>query len=191
MSQRDKASDGRGGIPPRAFDDMNKRLVILVDNLYEDLEVWYPKIFFEANGDSVTIAGREARKIYRGKNGYPVESQVAIKNLKPVRFDAVIIPGGFAPDYLRRYPETLTFVKAMDEKKTVAAICHAGWVLISAGIVRGRKITGYYAIHDDLRNAGAKLYPDKPVMVDGNLITSRSPADLPFFCQAITEAFVR
>ncbi len=163
-------------------------IAILVDNLYEDLEVWYSKIFLEAEGAKVTIAGRE-KKTYRGKNGYPIDAHLRIADLKPEKFDAVIIPGGFAPDYLRRYPETLEFVRGMHRaKKVVAAICHAGSVLISAKLVRGRKLTGYAAIHDDLKNAGARVYPDKSVVIDKNLITSRSPADLPFFCTAIKEA---
>lgn len=163
-------------------------IVILVDNLYEDLEVWYPKIFFEAEGTKVNIAGLE-KKTYRGKNGYPIDSQIRLADLKPEKFDAVIIPGGFAPDYLRRYPEVIEFVRLMYKtKKVVAAICHAGWVLISAKLVKGKKMTGYYAIIDDLRNAGAVVVPDEPVVVDGNLITSRSPADLPFFCATIKEA---
>lgn len=166
-------------------------ILILVDNLYEDLEVWYPKIFFEAEGVKVTIAGRE-KKTYRGKNGYPIDAEVRIADLKQEKFDALIIPGGFAPDYLRRYPETIEFVRGMNRaRKIFAAICHAGSVLISAKLVRGRKLTGYYAIHDDLKNAGAKVYPAKPVVIDRNLITSRAPADLPFFCTAIKEALAK
>jgi protease I len=159
-------------------------LVILVEKLYEDLEVWYPKIFFEARGVKVTVAGPD-KTTYHGKNGIPVSAHARIADLDPKKIDAVIIPGGFAPDYLRRSSDVLTFVRTLERQgKPVGAICHAGWVLISAGLAKGRKLTGYFAIKDDLMNAGAK-FMDAPVVVDKNLITSRFPADLPFFCEAI------
>lgn len=161
-----------------------KNIVILAEKLYEDLELWYPKIYFEAKGHKVVIAGTE-HKTYHGKNGYPVEPAITFGGLNPKNFDAVIIPGGFAPDYLRRSETVLQFVRKMFEtEKVVAAICHAGWVLISAQIIKGKRVTGYYAIRDDLINAGVKLL-DQPVVVEKNLVTSRSPADLPFFVEAI------
>lgn len=166
---------------------LKPRIAILVEELYEDLELWYPKIFFEAGGAKVTVIGKEKRA-YKGKHGYPASPDVLLEKAKAKDFDAIIVPGGFAPDYLRRSKDALALVAAMDSAgKPVAAICHAGWVLISAGLVKGRTLTGYFAIKDDLVNAGAK-YVDKPVVVDGNLITSRSPADLPFFCAAIETA---
>ena len=166
---------------------MKKKIVILVERLYEDLEVWYPKIFFEAKGAEVVIAG-ETKKVYHGKNGYPIKTNETFDRLDPKHFDAVIIPGGFAPDYLRRHKAVLDFVKDMDKaKKTVAAICHGGWVLISAKIIKGRKVSFYYAIRDDILNAGAKD-ENKVVSIDKNLITSRAPADLPFFCKAIADS---
>ena len=129
-------------------------LGILVEKLYEDLELWYPKIFFEALGVKVKLIGLEKTE-YRGKNGYPVMSDSRVRDVKASSLDAIVIPGGFAPDYLRRSKDVLKLVKAMDQAgKPVAAICHAGWVLISAGIVKGRKVTGYYAIKDDFKNAG-------------------------------------
>lgn len=166
-----------------------KRVIILVENYYEDLELWYPKIFLSSQGIKVVIAGKE-KKTYRGKNGYLVEPEVLFSDLKAGDWDAVIIPGGFAPDYLRRSKEVLDFVREMDKKKKiVAAICHAGWVLVSAGIIRGRRVTSYFAIKDDVKNAGAD-FVDQPVVTDGNLITSRAPADLPYFCEAIVKALV-
>lgn len=164
---------------------MAKRsIVILVEKFYEDLELWYPKIYFEAKGFKVALAGPE-RKTYHGKNGYPVEPTLTFEELKTENFYAVIIPGGFAPDYLRRSAKVLDFVRKMHaENKIVAAICHAGWVLISAKIIKGKKVTGFSAIKDDLLNAGVK-FEDKPVVVDGRLVTSRSPADLPFFLEEI------
>jgi protease I len=164
-----------------------KRIVILVEKLYEDLELWYPKILFEALGADVEVVGPK-KGTYQGKNGYPVEAHVAARDVGADDLDALIIPGGFAPDYLRRSRDALKLIKAAHEAgKPVAAICHAGWTLISAGLAKGRKLTGYSAIKDDLVNAGA-TYVDEPVVVDGNLITSRRPADLPWFCKAVAQA---
>jgi len=167
-----------------------RHIVILAERLYEDLELWYPKIYFEAKGYRVTIVAPE-KKTYEGKNGYPVEPGGTLAGTDPASIDALIVPGGFAPDYLRRSKPVLKLVAAIYKKrKTLAAICHAGSVLISAGVVKGRKLTGFSAIKDDLVNAGAE-YIDAPVVVDGNLITSRDPSDLPFFCEAIEKAISR
>ena len=165
----------------------NKKIIIFVEANYEDLELWYPKIRLTEEGDKVVVAGT-GDKAYKGKNGYPLEVDGNIKDYKAKDFDAVVIPGGWAPDMLRRYKEVLDFIKEIHkEGKVIAAICHAGWVLASAGIVKGRKVTCVSAIKDDMINAGAKYF-DKEVVVDGNIITSRMPADLPAFCREIIRA---
>ncbi|HIG97995.1 TPA: type 1 glutamine amidotransferase [Candidatus Woesearchaeota archaeon] len=164
-----------------------KKVMILAEKEYEDLELWYPKLRLIEEGFQVVVAGT-GEKNYEGKNGYPVEVDGNIKDYKARDFDAVIIPGGWAPDMLRRHKEVLDFIRELNSAgKTVAAICHAGWVIASAGIVKGKNLTCFSAIKDDMINAGAK-YTDKEVVVDGNLITSRKPADLPAFCREIIKA---
>lgn len=165
-----------------------KNVLILVHEIYEDLELWYPKIRMEEAGFKTTVAGPEANKTYSGKHGYPCKSDISFDQIDPNTFAALIIPGGFAPDKLRRIPKVLETVQQIHAaKKTIAFICHAGWVPISAKILKNRHVTGVAAIKDDLENAGAK-YSDKSVVVDENLITSRTPADLPDFCKAILKA---
>lgn len=164
-----------------------KRIVILAENLYQVLEVWYPYLRLREEGFEVTVAGPE-KQSYASKEGYPVEAQAAVRDLRPADFDAVVIPGGYAPDILRRFDEINRFVADMYRaKKTVAAICHGGWVLVSAGILKGTKVTGFGAIKDDLINAGA-AYANQEVVVDKNLITSRNPYDLGAFCRAIIQS---
>jgi protease I len=161
-----------------------KKVVVLVDDLYEDLELHYPRLRLTEAGATVKVAGVE-KKTYHGKHGYPAEADDKISAYNPKDFDCVIIPGGYAPDRLRRSKSMLDFVKQMHENgKVVAAICHAAWVPISAGIVRGKTMTCFYAIKDDLVNAGAN-YVDQSVVVDDNIVSSRSPDDLPDFCRAI------
>jgi protease I len=163
-----------------------KKIVILVENLYQVLEVWYPLLRFREEGYAVIVAGPE-KQTYASKEGYPVEAQAAVRCLAPADFDAVVIPGGYAPDILRRFDEINRFVADMySAKKIVAAICHGGWVLVSAGILKGAKVTGFSAIKDDLVNAGAS-YANQEVVVDKNLITSRNPYDLGAFCRAIIQ----
>ena len=159
----------------------------MAENIYEDLELWYPKIRLTEEGAKVIVAGT-GEKTYKGKNGYPLEVDGNIKDYKAKDFDAVIIPGGYAPDKLRRYKEVLDFVRKMySSRKVIAAICHAPWVLASAGILKGKKLTCVRAIKDDVINAGAEYF-DKEVVVDGNIITSRKPDDLPAFCREIIKA---
>ncbi|HHT9134770.1 MAG: protease [Planctomycetes bacterium RIFCSPLOWO2_12_FULL_50_35] len=162
-----------------------KKVLILVEDDYEDLEGWYPKLRLIEAGAEVVVAGPE-KKVYHGKNGgYPMEADRRVDEINWRDFDAVIIPGGYAPDRLRRYDSVLKVVKAMsDAGRVVAPICHGAWVPISAGVVKGKKMTCYYAIRDDLVNAGA-VYEDKVVVVDGNMISSRRPSDLPEFLKAI------
>lgn len=154
---------------------------------YEDLELWYPKIRLEEEGVTTVVAGLGETE-YRGKHGYPCRPDAAVEEVSAEDFDALVIPGGFAPDKLRRSPAVLALTRAIHEAgKPVAFICHAGWVPISARIVRGRRVTSVGAIRDDLENAGA-TWVDAPVVVDGTLISSRTPADLPDFCRAIIAA---
>ncbi len=160
-------------------------ILIFVHEIYEDLELWYPKLRLEEAGFKVVIAGPEAGKVYLGKHGYPCKSDIAIDQIQADTFSGLVIPGGFAPDKLRRIPKVLETVQKMHSaKKPIAFICHAGWVPISAKILKGRHVTGYIAIKDDLENAGAH-YSDKEVVVDENLISSRTPSDLPAFCKAL------
>ncbi len=167
-----------------------KRVAILAEDMYEDQELWYPYYRLKEAGAEVRVVGPEA-KTYHSKHGYPVTATVAADQVRPEEFDAVVIPGGYAPDRLRRYPAILNLVRGVYERGgVVAAICHAAWVPISAGIMRGKRATCFHSIKDDLVNAGA-TYVDEPVVVDGNLITSRTPADLPFFLPAIIQAMAR
>ena len=161
--------------------------MILAENYYEDLELWYPKMRLIEEGAKVIVAGT-GEKTYKGKYGYPVNVDGDIKDFKAKNFDAVIVPGGYAPDRLRAYKEVLDFVREMNSvNKVVAAVCHAPWVLASAGILKGKKVTCVDRIKDDVINAGAQ-YLDKEVVVDGNIITSRMPDDLPAFCREIIKA---
>lgn len=162
----------------------NKKVMILAENIYEDLELWYPKLRLAEEGAKVVVAGT-GEKTYKGKNGYPLEVDGNIKDFKAKDFDAVVVPGGFAPDKLRRYKEVIDFVAEMHrQNKVVAAICHGPWVLVSAKILKGKKVTCVSAIKDDVINAGASYF-DKEVVVDGNIVTSRKPDDLPAFCREI------
>ncbi len=161
-----------------------KKVAILVEDYYQVLEVWYPYLRLREEGIETILVGT-GKKEYKSKDGYPAEEELSIKKAKADDFDAVVIPGGYAPDILRRYKEINDFVIEMHNKgKIIAAICRAGWVLVSAGILKGKKVTGFPAIKDDLVNAGAH-FVDRQVVVDGNLITSRNPYDLPAFCREI------
>jgi protease I len=162
-----------------------KKIVVFVEDHYEDLELWYPKIRLEEAGFHVEVAGPVAGHIYTGKHGYPCKSDLSFKEAVAKEFDAIVIPGGFAPDRLRRSPDVLRMTKEMFARdKPVAFICHGGWVPISAKILKGKKVTGTVAIKDDLENAGA-IWQDLPVVIDGNLISSRTPLDLSVFVKAI------
>ncbi len=164
---------------------MGKRVVILVERDFQDMEVMYPFYRLKEAGHEVVVVGSGSAKEYKGKFGYPV---VADKNMDEVSakdFDAVVVPGGWAPDFMRRYPKMVQLVADMDKaKKPVAAICHAGWMLVSAKILKGRTVTCFSAIRDDVEAAGA-TWVDKEVCVDGNLITSRKPDDLPAFMREL------
>jgi protease I len=161
-----------------------KHILFFAAPLYEDLELWYPKIRLEEEGAVCVVAGL-GEKSYQGKRGYPVTPDATVDEVESADFDALVIPGGYAPDILRRSPRVLQLTREIHAAgKPIAFICHAGWVPISAGIVKGRRGTSVGAIKDDLVNAGMR-WEDSPVVVDGNLITSRTPADLPHFCRAL------
>lgn len=166
-----------------------KRIGILVADLYEDVEFWYPCLRMKEAGAEVVILGPSfGPEEVHGKHGLPAKMDRRAKDANPDEFDAVIIPGGYAPDLLRRDASLLRFVRSIAlSGKVAAAICHAGWVLISAGVIRGKRVTSFSSIRDDMINAGAD-WVDEEVAVDGNIITSRSPADLPAFCREIIKA---
>lgn len=164
------------------------RVAVLAEDNYEDLELWYPVLRLREAGAEVKIVGPKAGDTYKSKYGYPAKADLSMDDVNAADFDALVIPGGYAPDRMRRHAAMLTFVRAMHQAgKPVAFICHAGWVPISAGIVRGRTVTSVSAIKDDLINAGAR-WVDQEVVVDGNLISSRTPPDLPAFCSAVIKA---
>ena len=164
-----------------------KRVVVLVEDQYEDMEAWYPILRLREEGATVVVVGPERDHIYLSKHGYPLKSDFAAGEVDIRNFDALVIPGGYAPDLMRRHPEMVQLVaRAYDMDKIVAAICHAGWMLTSAEILDGKKVTGFFSIKDDLVHAGAK-FVDREVVIDGNLITSRNPNDLPAFMRAIIE----
>ncbi|GAC1469565.1 MAG: type 1 glutamine amidotransferase domain-containing protein [Chloroflexota bacterium] len=164
-----------------------RRVAILAEDVYEDLELLYPLYRLREAGAHVTVVGPEA-KTYTSKHGYPVEADRASRDVSVADFDAVIVPGGYAPDKMRRDAHLVELVReAARQDKVVAAICHAGWVLAEADVCRHRTLTSVGAIKTDLINAGA-TWVDREVVQDGNLITSRTPADLPAFCRTIIEA---
>jgi len=165
-----------------------KRVAILVEDLYQDQEVWYPYYRLKEAGAEVVVVGTGSKKEYKGKYGYPITPDAAAEQVSASDFNAVIVPGGYAPDILRRSPAVIRLVKEANQQgKVIGAICHAGWVLCSADVLRGRTATCFSAIKDDVVNAGA-AYVDREVVRDGNLITSRKPDDLPAFLRTIIQA---
>jgi len=163
----------------------DQRFLIFVDDVYEDLELWYPKLRLIEAGARVVVAGPEAEKTYAGKHGYPCRSDAAIRDMATADFHGVVVPGGFMPDKLRRDGKVLQLVRDFaGQGKLVAAICHGGWIPISAGVYRGVRVTGSPGIKDDLVNAGA-IWVDAPVVVDRQFVSSRKPDDLPDFCRGI------
>lgn len=163
----------------------NKKILMFVDHVYEDLELWYPKFRMLEAGASVVVAGLEAGQIYQGKHGYPCQSDQAIADMQADDFDGLIIPGGFAPDQLRRNAKVLELTRTIHKQnKLVAHICHAGWIPISAGIMKGYQCTSTPGIKDDLINSGA-IWSDAPLVIDRKMVSSRRPADLPDFCSGI------
>jgi protease I len=169
--------------------DLKKvRVAVLVEQQYQEMEVWYPVYRLREAGCTVTLVGPEADKTYPSKLGYPAKSDRSARDVTPDDFDVLVIPGGFAPDFLRRDEAVLKLVRRMAEQgKIIAAICHGPWVLCSTPALKGKRATCFFAIKDDVVNAGAK-YQDAEVLRDGNLITSRKPDDLPAFLRTILQA---
>ena len=164
---------------------VGKRVLFFVGDDYEDLELWYPKLRLIEAGVHVTVAGQASGMKYKGKHGYPCVSDAAIADMEADDFHGVVIPGGWMPDKLRRDAKVLSLTRDFAKsKKLVAAICHGGWIPISAGIYKGVKVTGSAGIKDDLINAGAK-WEDKPLVVDRNFVSSRKPDDLPDFMKGV------
>ncbi len=165
-----------------------KRVAVLAENMYQELELWYPLLRLREAGAETFVVGTGSADTYTSKVGYPVQVDRVADQVDAADVDAVVIPGGYAPDLMRRYPAVVNLVReAFEQGKVVAAICHAGWMLASADVLGGKKATCFFAIKDDLINAGA-TYVDAEVVRDGNLITSRMPSDLPAFCRTIIEA---
>jgi len=168
-----------------------QRILILVGDDYEDLELWYPKLRLEEAGADVTVAGPMSGRTYSGKHGYPCTSDAAIADMEAADFHGVVLPGGWMPDTLRRDPGVLQLVRDfVAAGRMVAAICHGGWIPISAGVYRGVRVTGSRGIKDDLVNAGA-IWEDAAAVVDGGFVSSRKPADLPAFAAAMIEVLAR
>jgi deglycase len=165
-----------------------KRVVIPVEEMFNTFEFWYPYYRLKEAGCEVVVMGSGSAETYTGKPGTQVKVNVSADQVSAADFDGMVIPGGYAPDVMRRYPKMVQLVRDFYESgKIVAAICHAGWMLASAEILRGRTVTSFFAVKDDLVHAGAK-WVDEEVVVDGNLITSRKPDDLPAFMRAIIKA---
>ena len=165
-----------------------KKVIIPVEQMFNDLEFWYPYYRLKEAGAHVTVVGSGSAEHYIGKSGTTIKVDVSADQVKVSEFDGIVIPGGYAPDHMRRYPEMIALVKNLfEDRKTVATICHAGWMLASAKILEGRNVTSFFAIKDDLIHAGAN-WIDEEVVVDGNLITSRKPDDLPAFMKAVIAA---
>jgi protease I len=165
-----------------------KRIAILAENNYQEMELWVPYYRLKEEGAEVKIVGAGGAKSYTSKLGYPVNVDVQADAVSAADFDAVVVPGGYAPDIMRRHEAMVRLVREATQKgKVVAAICHAGWMLASAGVIKGKRVTSFFSIKDDMINAGAK-WVDEEVVIDGNLITSRTPADLPAFCREIVHA---
>ena len=157
----------------------SKKIIQIVSNDFEDLELWYPVLRLREEGATVHIVGKEAGEKYVGKYGVPIISDLAFTDIDPNEYDAILVPGGWSPDLLRRFDDVLDMVRTMNEQqKPIGQICHAGWVLISAKILQGKKVTSTPGIKDDMTNAGA-IWLDEAVVVDGHLISSRRPPDLP------------
>ena len=173
-------------MPDRILAD--SRVLMFVGDDYEDLELWYPKLRMEEAGVHVTLAGPEEGVTYTGKNGYPCVSDAAIADMEVADFHGVICPGGFMPDKLRRDRKVLDLVHGFHtQQKLIAAICHGGWIPISAKVYNGVRVTGSAGIKDDLVNAGA-IWEDAPLVADRHFVSSRKPDDLPDFCRGVLQA---
>jgi protease I len=167
------------------------KVINLVHEDFEDLELWYPTLRLAEEGVTVHLVGESRGKSYKGKHGLPAVADFGFEEVSAADYDGLLVPGGWAPDKLRRSPQCLALVRAVYQAgKPVGQICHAGWVLISAGVLKGRRVTSVNAIRDDLVNAGA-AWVDEPVVVDGNLVSSRRPPDLPQYVRTYIDLLVR
>ena len=168
-----------------------KRVAIYADILYQEMELWYPLYRLKEAGAQVVVVAAEAGKTYASKLGYPVTSELSYAQAKAADFDGVIVPGGFAPDYMRRHVAASAFVAEVNaSNKLVAAICHGPWMLCSADVLRGKRATSFFAIRTDVVNAGA-IWEDAETVVDRNLVTARKPEDLPAFMAACLDVLSR
>ncbi|HXJ38186.1 MAG TPA: type 1 glutamine amidotransferase domain-containing protein [Bryobacteraceae bacterium] len=168
-----------------------KRVAMLVDQMYQEMEVWYPLYRLREAGAEVVVVAARAQETYPSKLGYPCKSDLSYDVARAEDFDGVIAPGGFAPDFIRRHPTAIGFVREVaSQGKLAAAICHGPWVLCSAGVLKGKRATSFFAIKDDVVNAGA-LWEDAEVVVDGNIVTSRKPDDLPAFALACIDVLAK
>ena len=162
-----------------------RRVAPLAEDRYQELELWYPLLRMQEAGAEVTVVGREKDRIHVSERNYQVKAGIGVSEAQPEDFDAIIIPGGYSPDLMRRNPAMVQLVSKMYQQgKIVAAICHAGWMLASSGVAKDKRLTSTVSVKDDMVNAGVK-WEDSEVVVDGNLISSRTPADLPAFLRAI------
>lgn len=165
-----------------------RRAAVLVEKFYEDLELWYPVMRLREAGCTVTIVGPKAGESYPSKHGYPAKADAAAADVRADDFDAIIIPGGYSPDHMRRSRAMVELVtEAARQGKILASICHGPWMLCSAKCLKGRKVTGFFAIRDDVENAGG-IWQDAACVRDGNIVTSRTPDDLPAFMRGVLEA---
>ena len=170
--------------------DSSAAILIFIEEAYEDMELMYPKYRLQEAGYRVVVAGPKAGQTYVGKHGYPCASDAAISDVNEADFAGVICPGGWAPDKLRRMEKVKNLVAQFQQShKLIAAICHGGWIPISAGVYPGVHVTGSLGIKDDLINAGA-IFEDAPVVIDHHFVSSRKPDDLPDFMQGIFAALV-
>lgn len=163
-----------------------KKVLIFAANDFEDMELHFPRLTFQGEGAEVTLAGLTDETVH-GKHGLPAKPDMTVDQCRAEEFDAIVIPGGYGPDHLRTNEHVLRLVRdAAHAGKPVAAVCHAPWVLVSAGLCKGKRMTSWSSIKDDMVNAGCN-WVDEACVVDGNLITSRMPDDLPVFCKTIIE----
>ena len=165
-----------------------RRIALLIDQQYQELEVWYPYLRLKEEGADVVRVGHRAGEVYPSKLGYPCPADAGAADVRAEDFAALIIPGGWCPDFMRRDEAMIRLVQdAAARKLVLAAICHGGWMLCCTDALRGRRATSFIAIRHDMINAGAQ-WVDEECVVDGNVITSRKPEDLPAFCAAIIQA---
>ena len=170
---------------------MSRQILAFVGDIYEDLELWYPKIRLEEAGYVTKLAAETELRVFAGKHGYPAKADLLVADARSADFAGLLIPGGFMPDRVRRNPKVQALVREfMEQGKPVAYICHGGWIPISAKVVRGKRVTGSAGIKDDLENAGG-IWVDAPVVIDGNLISSRTPVDLAPFAKALVDALAK